>query len=173
MMTIKYDGSISILREGVAKANELLASSSFYEIISQRSNFYYTTATGAQVADSMKNSNLQLNVKTFKRYLTRELGYEDPHDPTSIHINIAGRKLNRSLGSITGTFIHEAVHAADSDDENLDYTHDGNSARGNEDTAPYWIGNLAVQLIDNPTQSVDVNNVAVVLHAVDDVMVEA
>ncbi|QEC79992.1 hypothetical protein [Mucilaginibacter ginsenosidivorax] len=171
MMTITYNGSIQILIDGVAEANKLLADGAFYQAIAAKPGFYFTTATGAQVAASMQNCNLQLSVKTFKKYFTRELGYEDPNDPTSIHINIAGNKLNRSLGSITGTFIHESVHAADSDDQALDYPHDGNSSAGNEDTAPYWIGNLAVQLVDQPGSPVDVNAVASVVHALDDVMV--
>lgn len=170
MMTIKYDGSIPILIQGVAEANKLLNDDAFYNAIAQKTSFYNSTASGAQVATSLKKCSLQLTVKTFKKIWTRELGFENPNDPTSIHINVAEKKLNRSLGSIAGTFIHEAVHAADADDDQLDYQHDGNSARGNEDTAPYWIGDLAVQLIDTPAQPFNIDSVVPVSHAVNDVM---
>jgi len=168
MMQVTYNGSIQILIDAMAKANALLQDNNFYALIARRPGFDFTRATGEQVANSMKNCNLTLQVLTFKKILTRELGYEDPADPTAIHINIAGGKLDRSLGSVVGTYIHESVHAADANDPNLDYPHNGNGAAGNENTAPYWIGNLAVQLIDQPGTPVDVTNVASVPHAADD-----
>ena len=164
-MTINYSGNIQILIDAAKKANELLQNDEFYNFINQKTNFDFTTATGTEVAASVKKCNANLNVITFKKILTRELGYEDLNDPTSIHINVAGNKLNRSLGSIVGTYIHEAVHAADADDNSLSYPHDGNLAAGNENTAPYWIGNLAVQMIDDPGSAIDINNIAFVPHA--------
>ena len=168
MMQIRYAGSIQKLIDGVKKANELLGSNTFYEEISKKERFDFTEASGAQIATSLKNCNLQLNVKTFKQHGTRKLGFEVPTDPTSIHINVVKKKLKRSVGSIAGTFIHEAVHAADADDESLDYPHNGNLAAGNEMTAPYWIGNLAIQMIDHPQKPVNVNQIEIVPHAVED-----
>ncbi len=160
-MKIIYPGSIGILQDAAEAANALLANPAFYEKIKDKTSFDFSNATGAQVAASMQRCPLELTVKTYKRIFSRALGYELPEDPTSIFINIAGNKLNRSLGSIAATFIHEAVHAADSDDAGLDYGHHGNLAAGNEGTAPYWIGDLAEQMIDHPQQPVT----AVMSHA--------
>jgi hypothetical protein len=169
-MKIVYTGSILKIIDGVKKANELLEDDNFYEAIKEKQIFDFSNATGEEIAASLKKCQLQLQVKSFKKVLTKELGYEDPNDPTSIHINVAGNKLNRTIGSIAGTFIHEAVHAADSDDEQLDYHHNGNKAAGNSNTAPYWIGNLAVQMIDHPAEPVDINAIASVAHAPEDVI---
>ncbi len=165
MITIKYNGSIDVIINAVIAANKLLCDENFYQAISQKERFDYSQATGREVAHSLHKCNVELTVKTFKKLFTRELGYEVATDPTSIYINVAGGKLNRSPGSIAGTFIHEAVHAADADDDTENYPHNGNSVAGNEHTAPYWIGNLAVQMIDNPEQEIDVQMVAAVAHA--------
>lgn len=170
MIKIVYPGNIAILKQAAQKANDLLGNQAFYDAIAQKTGFYFSKATGAQVAGSLQQCNPTLTVKTFKKLFTRELGYEAPNDPTSIHINVAGDKLRRSLGSIAGTFIHEAVHAADADDEALDFHHKGNKSAGNHDTAPYWIGNLAVQMIDHPHQAPDTEHIAVVAHAPEDTL---
>lgn len=149
-MKIIYPGAISVLHDAVAAANKLLVDPAFYDAIAQKPSFAASGATGAQVAASMQRCDLALTVKTYKNPLSRALGYENPHDPTSIFINIAGNKLSRSVGSIAATFIHEAVHAADADDESIEYAHRGNRPAGNEDTAPYWIGDLAARMIDAP-----------------------
>lgn len=172
-MTINYNGNIQVLVDAATKANELLANNQFYDYIAQKQGFDLTMATGQQVADSIKNCNANLTVFEFVKYFTRVLGYEDPNDPNSVHINVAGNKLNRSLGSIVGTYIHESVHAADATDNNLSYPHNGNSSVGNENTAPYWIGNLAIQMVDEPGSAVNINDIAVVPHAPNDEMNEA
>jgi hypothetical protein len=170
MMKINYGGNIQILVDATQKANDLLNGNKLYDLISQKPSFDFSTATGQQIAQSMRNCSTVLHLLTFKKFITRELGYEDPKRPADIHINIAGNKLNRSLGSIVGTLIHESVHAADANDPTLSYPHNGNLAAGNENSAPYWIGNLVVQLIDAPTTPVDINNITASIHAPDDLM---
>ena len=62
-------------------------------------------------------------------------------DPNSIYINTA--KLDRSLGSVVATLLHEFIHMVDNYDTLHSYGHGDNSARGKQNTAPYWIDNLA------------------------------
>lgn len=151
MITIVYAGSFSNLQNATAKANELLRDDKFYQLIAAKDKFDFTNATTAQVATAIKSCSLSVKVVTYKKlFPLRTLGFENPQDPLHIHINMQGWRGNRSVASYVGTIIHEAVHCADSDNSVFNFGHKGNAAAGNEETAPYWIGNLAINMVVNP-----------------------
>ena len=169
MITVLYSGSYTNLQAATVAANALLKGDKFYQLIAAKDKFDFTNATPAQIAEAIKNCNLNTTVVTYKKLFPRKtLGFENPQDPLHIHINMQGWRGNRSVASYTGTIIHEAVHCADSDNAGFNFGHNGNAAAGNENTAPYWIGNLAINMITNPQLNyADLNNLYAEDHALE------
>jgi hypothetical protein len=146
MMKVHYDGNIDLVEKAVYAANGLLADDQFYETIRQHGQFDMTSATSAQIADIMRSCNTLLSVVLYKPWspFAPSLGKEDSGHPEFIYMNF--RRLSRPMADIVGTIIHEAVHAADATSP-VDFGHGDNSSRGKENTAPYWIGNMAIARI--------------------------
>ena len=169
MITILFDGSFTNLIAATEKANALLRDDKFYQLIGAKEKFDFSNATPDQIAASIKKCVLTSKVVTYKKlFPLKTLGFETPEDPLHIHINMLGWRGKRSVASYTGTIIHEAVHCADSDSSEFSFGHDGNSASGNENTAPYWIGNLAINMVVNPLLSTnDLPNLFAEAHALE------
>jgi hypothetical protein len=94
-----------------------------------------------------KAFNLIVKLYKSKNPWSKAYGYFSPAKPDHIFLNT--RKLNRSKGSIVSSLIHEMIHYVDDKNKNESYGHGDNSSLGKENTAPYWIDNLAESIIDN------------------------
>lgn len=77
---------------------------------------------------------------------SRALGYFSRFKPNDVNLN--NRRLNRSIGSIANTIVHEIVHMTDNYVEEYVFFHGNNNPVGKENTAPYWIGNKIEAIID-------------------------
>ena len=76
---------------------------------------------------------------------SRAIGYFDPAEPFTIHVNFY--KLRKmSVHNVVANIVHEFVHVADHQDDKHYFGHGSNYRKGKENTAPYWIGNLAYEL---------------------------
>lgn len=149
-MIIKdFDYVHSQLERAILKANKLLLDPQFYEAISNKPTpFDYATCTPQYIAEAISSSVNQTNiyVRTYYKRFSKALAYFDPSEPNVIYINTA--KLGRSDGSIGASCIHELVHAVDDTDIEHSFGHGDNSSYGKENSAPYWIDNLAAAMID-------------------------
>lgn len=108
--------------------------------------FDMTEATGDHIAKKIiefKHSGQHINVKFYKspNPWSKAYGYYTKARPFDVNINT--RKMNRTTGSFVATLVHEMIHAIDGLDMVYDFGHGGNSSVGKDNTAPYWIGNLA------------------------------
>lgn len=164
MMSVEFQGDWDVVVEATQRANRLLAAPEFYERIRGCPRFERTEVSPRQVADVMERCTARVTVQLYKSRWpwSKALAYEDARFPNLIFLNT--RKLNRSVASIVGTIIHESVHAADTLSP-LDFGHGDNAAAGKENTAPYWIGNLAISMVSGEA-------FAVVDHAPIDVLDE-
>jgi len=141
----------------VKKANELLSMDDFYNRIKQKESFDLSTATPQQVSDIINSSSLLFAVEFFyPNFLNfkyrKTFAYTDGRFPNRLFLNY--KKLNRSIESIAATIIHEAIHAVDDAEQVYTFGHGNNSPVGKQNTAPYWIGNLALTMLlnsDSPT----------------------
>ena len=145
MIRVHYSGNRANVTDAVTVANAILADPQFYDAILLHQSFTLTNATPAEVAEVLRNCDSALEVRLYKpaNPFSRAYGKELPSFPDLVFLNT--RKLNRSTPSIVGTIVHEAVHAADAVSD-VDFSHGDNSPRGKQNTAPYWIGNLAVAM---------------------------
>lgn len=146
-MQVVFFGSNDRVAQAVAAANKLLANDEFFERIRSHDAFSMATASPRQIADLMQGSAARVEVQLYKSRwpLSKALAYEDARYPNTVFLN--SRRLDRSTASICATFIHECVHALDSSEPGLRFGHGDNNPNGKENTAPYWIGDLAYELI--------------------------
>jgi hypothetical protein len=160
MMRVTYDGGWEIVIQATNHANLVLANKVFYERIRAHASFDLTRSSPREIADAIERCITRLTVRTYKSRnpFSRAIGYHDERWPDIIFLNT--RRLDRSVASVVGTIVHEAVHAADAA-STLDFGHGGNPAGGKDNTAPYWIGNLAISMVRGEA-------FAVVEHAAED-----
>lgn len=146
MMRVEFDGAWDVVVEATVQANRLLEQREFYDRIRACPRFDLTNVTPRDVAGEMERCTTRLTVRLYKSFFpwSRVLGYEHPRFPDIVFLNT--RRLDRSVASIVGTIIHESVHVADVHSP-LDFGHGGNAAGAKDNTAPYWIGNLAISMV--------------------------
>ncbi|MCB9163593.1 MAG: hypothetical protein H6592_04015 [Flavobacteriales bacterium] len=146
-MKVQFSGNNANVDNAVERTNELLQDPAFFDAIRAHPKFDRSTATPVQIADLMQQSATVVEVKLYKSKwpLSKALAYEDHNYPNTVFLN--SRRLDRSLASICATIVHECVHAVDALDKDLRFGHGGNDPNGKENTAPYWIGDLAYEMI--------------------------
>jgi hypothetical protein len=156
-MKITFNDEHKNVQQAVQMANLVLANDDFYARIRQVTKFDLSTAAPAIIADLIKNSRLDFKVELFYPSGWRAIKYRKTFAYTDeIYLNtlfLNLRKLDREIEDIAATIIHESIHALD--DECLEYTfgHGNNSSKGKDNTAPYWIGNLAYQILKGDIKS--------------------
>ena len=156
-MKVKFNDENETVQKAVQMANEVFKNKDFYSRIRQELKFDLSTATPKIIADLIENSNLEFKVELF--YPTgwraikyrKTFAYTDGNYPNTLFLNL--KKLDRETEDIAATIVHESIHALD--DESVEYTfgHGNNSSIGKDNTAPYWIGNLAYQILKNDFNS--------------------
>lgn len=123
----------------------------FLSAIEEKKSFDMATANADYIVKKIiffKNGSHQMNVKLYRSRnpWSKAYGYYTPSRPFDININT--RKMNRSVESFIGTLVHEMIHAIDGLDMIHNFGHGDNSSAGKQDTAPYFIGNLAAEFWD-------------------------
>jgi hypothetical protein len=133
--------------EAVLLANELLQSEAFYKKIAAHSHFDLADIDTETIAGMLRETQLKMSVALYYAFnsQTNIDGYDDPESPCQIHLNIW--KINRSPASICNSIIHACVHAVNEYNKYFTFGHGDGSLHGKENTAPYWIGALAQQMV--------------------------
>ena len=150
-----YEGNSSVLKRAVEEANKLIVNYEFLNEIKIKKHFDMATCDPKVIARDMEQyKHIDFYVKGYYKRFTRALAYFDSRYPDRFFINEA--KLNRSFASIVATLIHEWVHFLDHLNKNHYYGHGDNRREGKQNTAPYWIDNLAQHMISG--QPYDFNN---------------
>jgi len=144
-----YNGNSELIKECVKRANELVIDDAFLVKI-EACDFSKATCDGDQIVRDIRLcSGLFVELYKSKNPFSSSCGYFSPNNPNSIFLNT--RKLNRSKGSIVSTLIHEMIHYCDSINTKESYGHGDNSPAGKENTAPFYIDNIAESIIDDKT----------------------
>jgi hypothetical protein len=150
----RFPNSSRMVTAAIAVAETVLDDRRFYAQISEHADFDFTTVTPARVGALIKRhrgaAKVALGKIGFRAYASTSGGV--------FTINV--RKLmswrgdpKRSIPSLVGTLVHEYVHIVDNATEE-DFGHGDNYAAGKENSAPYWIGELAVDFA-NEQESVE------------------
>ena len=174
----KYTGKSHLINDCIKIANNLVLDKKFRDRIKE-CEFDMATCDGIIIEKDIRNASeyakvslgfpiyeatenyektrhfvnyIPVNPLTVKTYRSKNpwssaLGYFSPSKPDHIFLN--NRKLNRTKGSIVATLIHEMVHYCDFLNEVESYGHGDNSPNGKENTAPFYIDNIAESMVDN------------------------
>lgn len=111
-----------------------MSASPFIEAIRTHDGFDSTDETPTQVAVKLSNTgDVEITVGIYSKFFTKAIAYEVEG---AVFFNT--RKESYGAGS-PGNIAHEVMHA-------LGYTHNGNAASGNENTVPYYVGNLVDEM---------------------------
>jgi hypothetical protein len=146
----KYNGTNKDILQAVDDCNNLIQTNSFLTKIALKDHFDYADCTGRFISQMIeyfiqgKYGDLHVNVYKSKNPWSRAYGYFNPSKPDQIYLN--SRKLNRSLASICASLCHELIHYLDSKSV-FSFGHGDNSSVGKENSAPYWIDNLAEEIL--------------------------
>jgi hypothetical protein len=145
----KYDGRNEKIKQAVTYANNPSLKRFVLDGIMNKASFDMSTANPAYIADEFAKflDSVTITVETYRPAYrwSKAIGYFTPSKPTTIHFNEYKDFLH--VSSIVGNFYHEATHMMDNFDLKHSYGHGSNSPTGKQNTAPYFIGNLAVSFM--------------------------
>jgi hypothetical protein len=153
-MRISYTGEAQNLRKAAAFANELAGTEEFWRQIREKPKFDYTSLTSAQIEQRLRGAGTELKIKMWRpgnpaqRFTYRNtvafVDHAHPH-----HLFYHEKFIGNSVDELVHTFVHEYVHDVDYHSDGsalIDMGHGSNNPKGKEESAPYWIGNLAQRL---------------------------
>jgi hypothetical protein len=145
MINIIYKGNIADLNQATADANRYLGDPLFHNDIIRKGTFDLADIDGTTIVNCILTVNLEATVETYWYWRKKVYGKEEPAHPERLFINL--NRNDWSHGSLVNTIIHEAIHAIDSKFPTMSFGHGDNSPVGKKNTAPYWIGGRAEELI--------------------------
>ena len=146
-LTLIYTGSNNNVAGAVQKANEILNSTSFYEQIRKIAKFDHSSLTGQQVADRIQSASQHIRVVRKIKPIAN--ASTKTSDKIKISRSLFGLDSTGKfvLSIAVNTLIHETVHAVDFLNTGSEFTHDGNRSDGQENTAPWMIGDIAERMV--------------------------
>ena len=139
--------NFSQVHTAAAMANELLGNIEFYYRIALHNSFDLADVPPETIAELIGNTTIEMSFNLYRANspIKNYDGYDDPENPSLIHLNIW--KIDRSPASICNTIIHSCIHAVNAHHNQYYFGHGDISLHGKENTAPYWIGALAQQIV--------------------------
>jgi len=167
-MKVAYNGKNSKVLDCVEFINDLLKTDSFYDSIDKFHSFTHTEYEPRDIAQLMKNDENQIIVKLYKSKnpWTKANAYVSPKYKNTLFLNT--RKLWRNEEDMINTIVHECVHVVDfSENGKIDFGHGDNYSKGKDNSAPYWIGNLAKDIyLDSLKSDIEIES-----HEIDETLV--
>ena len=147
MIQIQYEGYDSTIQTAVSNVNVLLQSSDFYEAIRRHKRFDLANVPPAWIADLLEASDITMHIDFYFSIhpFSKSMTVDNPKNPTIIYLN--RWSLGRSLDGLCNALVHQCIHAVNANFQQYSFGHGNNSTEGKENTAPYWIADLAQKMI--------------------------
>nr|WP_320000128.1 hypothetical protein [uncultured Draconibacterium sp.] len=146
-MKVVYKGKNEKVNDCVEFINDLFEADFFLKSVADKDSFTHTEYEPRKVAALMKDDENETVVKLYKSFnpWTRANAHVSPKFENTLFLNT--RKLWRNREDIINTIVHECVHVVDfSENGIIDFGHGDNYSKGKENSAPYWIGELAKKI---------------------------
>ena len=146
-----YDGEPEFIGEAVKIANSVLSNEKFYKEIAKKKDFDESDITGKVLSNLIKMSTVEAQIEIYKSFWpwSASNAYTTPQQPDRIRLN------ERKFDDITSaeqwavTIVHEYVHLVDFETAEYDFGHGSNKRANKENTAPYWVEEVANKIINN------------------------
>lgn len=150
MDRVEYKGNWEIVADAVEDANFIFNSDLFLQKISEKDSFDNSNADGSKIVELIKKCTTKASIEFYKPVpippWSRANAYTKRSEPTTIFLN--KRKLRkRSVESIAATIVHEYIHLVDFASDEYNFGHGDNDSNGKSNTVPYWIDQLAYNLL--------------------------
>jgi hypothetical protein len=165
-MQISYTNNNENMIEAVDFVNKLSSKEDFWSEVAEHPKFDNTDVKSEEICRRLRACTKAVTVQHWKFDEERKktVAATDPSRPYRIYYHT--RFLTNLAAAMVNTLVHEFVHNVDMFDDGVstnEYTHNGQRARDNQGTAPYWIGDLAqhyyvvahsgVSLLDNEARN--------------------
>jgi hypothetical protein len=138
-ITLAYTGTNANFQDACRRANSILKSEDFFNMIAARNRPYPESEPRdlqpERIAEFFRNSNLALTLKHYSRPSSVG-GAFDPDYPTTLWVNVNTTRRGCVYAAV---LVHECVHALSFHTPNANFSHDGDDPSENQDTAPYAI----------------------------------
>lgn len=146
-ITLIYTGTTHNVTEAVKVANEILNNKDFYGQIGKIQKFDNSILRGKDIADRIEKASQQIIV--VRKNKPKAIASTSTSDQINISRKLFGidSTKNFDLATAVNTLIHETVHAVDYLGTGNEFTHNGNSSKGQENTAPWMIGAIAEEIL--------------------------
>lgn len=147
MVRISYNGFHRNLRLAVNHVNNLFQQEYFYLGIQKHEQFDLCDITPSQLAELMRIADIQLSIDLYYSLhpFSNTLVTDHAGSPDVIRIN--KWNLNCPLPVLGSALMHQCIHAINACFPQFSFGHGNEGAGGNENTAPYWIAQLAERYI--------------------------
>lgn len=122
------------LQTAIKSGNCVVNVPKFYEEIAKVENYDETDLTPKQISEKISESTNTIAVYSYVRYFSKVIA---KFQYGNIYLN--SRKQVRKPEYNANTIVHEWTHS-------LGFTHDGNYAKGQQDTVPYKVGDIAEKI---------------------------
>jgi len=154
-MKFEYKGKHKSLKQAVEYANTLKNEPDFWVVVRNKGQFHKAKDgyTADHIANLLMNHSEPVVVETVIypawHYLYWVYRFKETTGVTlpgkKNHVFLVQRRLDRSIAALVNTLVHEYIHVVDGhiEPELQNFGHGENKRQGNEDTAPYWIGDHA------------------------------
>ena len=145
-----YVGDDAVVEDAVAKVRKVLRNPKLYAGIEKEAKCTFTKESPDSISVALKRADFTVRVRGYHGGDdTKTLAYVTSELPTTVFINTSktGDEENRSANDVANTIIHETIHVLDRATPEARFGHGGNSANGKRNSAPYWIGAFAEQLM--------------------------
>lgn len=167
------ESNSQLVKNAVDTANELLMNKEFYNAIIAKESFDMSEVSSEFIAEKIQMfragifSHLYVYTYYPKWRWSKAYGYFSPSNPDHIYLNayklIRFSDNKRNTASLVASLIHESIHFL-SHKTNKYFNHGDNSPVGKDNTAPYWIDNLAESFIMGQNLSQKYDNDKIVIY---------
>jgi len=138
MITLLFSGRSASIMKAVEKANEILASDTFYETIAALPQMSNTTLSSSEIAKILKTTNQKIIVHT----------YWNPFGAATKTLNSYRFEVNRKkISTVTAyavnTLINETIHVIALLGDQINFSNSEHYHEEEENAFPWRIGEIA------------------------------
>lgn len=138
MITLLFSGRSTSIMKAVEKANEILASDTFYETIASLPQMSNTSLSSPEIATILKTTNQKITVQTFwnpfgaKTKITNCYKFE-----------VNRKKISTVTAYAVNTLINETIQAIALLENQINFSNSVYYSEEEENTFPWRIGEIA------------------------------
>lgn len=138
MITLLFSGKSTSIMKAVEKANEILASDTFYETIASLPQMSNTSLSSPEIAKILKATNRKITVQTFWNPFGAKT-----KNMSSYRFEVNRKKISTVTAYAVNTLINETIHTIALLENQINFSNSEHYSEEEENTFPWRIGEIA------------------------------